>query len=234
MEFLVVADERETCPYLPGETSRLPLRLPLGPVSPKAFDRLLAEGDRRAGPFLYRTACESCRACEPLRIPVDRFAPTPSQLRALKKNPDVQLEVGRPGVTRRHLEIYDRHRIERGLARNPEPTGPSSYRMQFVESCVETVELRYRVADRLVAFSILDLGETAASSVYHCFDPDESRRSLGVYSVLRELSWCAERGLAHYYLGLWAGSCPGLAYKAGYFPHQRRIAGTWVEFPAPP
>ncbi len=233
MDFLVVADERETCPYLPDRTSRLPLRLPLSRVPPAEFDRLLAEGDRRAGPFLYRTACEGCRACEPLRIPVARFAPSSSQRRAAKKNPDVAVEVGRPQVTPRHLEIYDRHRVERGLARNPEPTSARAYRMQFVESCVETVELRYLVAGRMIAFSILDLGETAVSSVYHCFDPDESRRSLGVFSVLAELSWCAERGVEHYYLGLWVGACPSLAYKAGYSPHQRRIGGAWVEFDGP-
>jgi arginine-tRNA-protein transferase len=233
VEFLVVADEPDTCPYLPDRTSRLPLRLPLAPVSPEEFDRLLAEGDRRAGPFLYRTACEGCRACEPLRIPVARFAPTPSQRRAWKKNEDVTVEVGPPRVTRRHLEIYDRHRIERGLARNPEPTSTGSYRMQFVETCVPTVEVRYSVGERLIAFSLLDVGATAASSVYHCFDPDEARRSLGVYSVLRELAWCAERGLEHYYLGLWVGACRGLAYKAGYFPHQRRTGDAWVEFAGP-
>ena len=234
MDFLVVADEAETCPYLPEETCRLPLRLPLGAVSPGEFDRLLAEGDRRAGPFLYRTACATCRACEPIRIPVARFSPTPSQRRALKKNRDVVLEVGAPRVTARPVELYDRHRRERGLARNPAPTGPGSYRMQFVESCVETLEFRYLVDGRLIAFSILDLGATAASSVYHCFDPDEARRSPGVYSVLREVAWCAGRGLSHYYLGLYVGACPALAYKAGYFPHERRIGDSWIEFGGPP
>jgi arginyl-tRNA--protein-N-Asp/Glu arginylyltransferase len=234
VRFVVVSDERETCPYLPGRTSRLPLRLPLGRVPPGEFDRLLALGDRRAGPFLYRTACDACRACEPIRIPVARFAPTPSQRRSLRKNHDVTVEFVPPEVTPRHVEIYDRHRIERGLARSAEATGLGAYRMQFVETCVETVEVRYSVAGRMIAFSILDLGATAVSSVYHAFDPDEAHRSLGVFSVLRELAWCAERGFAHYYLGLWVGACPSLAYKAGYFPHQRRIGDEWVEFAGTP
>jgi arginyl-tRNA--protein-N-Asp/Glu arginylyltransferase len=234
VRFVVVSDERESCPYLPGRISRLPLRLPLGRVTPGEFDRLLALGDRRAGPFLYRTACDDCRACEPIRIPVDRFVPTPSQRRTLRKNDDVAVELASPEVTPRHVEIYDRHRIERGLARNAEPTGPRAYRMQFVESCVNTVEVRYSVAGRMIAFSILDLGATAVSSVYHCFDPDEARRSPGVYSALWEIAWCAQRGFSHYYLGLWVGACPALAYKAGYFPHQRRIGDEWVEFSGPP
>lgn len=234
MDFLVVANEAESCPYLPGETCRLPLRLPLEPMTPTEFDRLLAEGDRRAGRFLYRTACATCHACEPIRIPVARFAPTASQRRSRRKNRDLVVEVGNPGMSRRHVELYDRHRLERGLATTREPTDLRSYRAQFVESCVETVEFRYLAGDRLIAFSLLDLGMTAASSVYHCFDPDEAHRSPGVYSVLREIEWCAAQGYSFYYLGLYVGACPALAYKAAYFPHERRIGDTWVPFTGPP
>jgi arginine-tRNA-protein transferase len=233
MRFFVVSDSHEECPYLPGQTARLPLRMPLTALSADEFDALLADGDRRFGPFLYRTTCPSCDACEPIRVPIGRFQPTRSQARALKKNPDVDVRVLAPEVTRRHLEIYNRHQLERGLSRTSEPIGEAEYRLHLVQSCVETREVRYLVDGRMVALSILDLGRTAASSVYHAFDPDYSARSLGVFSVLKEIALCKERGMKWYYLGLYVKDCRRLSYKAQYYPHERRIAGAWREYTAP-
>ncbi len=75
MRFLVVANETEACPYLPGRAMCLPLRMPLSRLGPEQFDQQLAEGDRRTGPLLYRPQCPTCDACEAIRVPVDRFRP---------------------------------------------------------------------------------------------------------------------------------------------------------------
>ena len=225
--FLVVSDLHEDCPYLEGKVARLPLRMPLTGVTPEEFDLLLAEGDRRFGPFLYRTACPSCEACQPIRVPIADFAPSRSQRRAIKKNDDVEVVMGDPQVSPRHLEIYNRHLMERGLARSEEGIGEAAYRLHLLKTCVDTKEVRYYVRGRLVATSILDVGKTSASSVYHAFDPDESGRSLGVFSVVKEIALCKELGLAWYYLGLYVEDCSRLSYKAQYRPHERRVDGQW-------
>lgn len=231
MEY-VVASEDERCPYLPDRIARLPLRLPLRQLTGELFDLRLEQGDRRAGPFLYRTACPSCTACEPLRIPVRAFRPTRSQRKVRRRNAaDVRLEVGLPQLTDRHLELFNRHKLERGLGTTA--SSAADYRLQFLDSCTETREVCYLVGDRLVAVSLLDIGARAASSVYHYFDPDEARRSLGVYSVLAEIDLCAAWGLDWYYLGLYVAGCRSLRYKAGYFPHERCIDGAWRRFDAP-
>jgi arginine-tRNA-protein transferase len=229
VRFLLVNDTLEPCPYIPGQTARLPLRMPTEPLAPEAFDALLAQGDRRFGPFLYRTSCPTCSACEPIRVPTKAFAPSRSQRRVLRKNDDVVVTVAEPTVTPRHLEIYNRHQFERRLARTTEQTTESEYKLHLVQSCVTTREVRYQAGGKLLAISILDLGKTSASSVYHAFDPDESARSLGVFSVLKEIEWCRARGLEWYYLGLYVGECKSLAYKATYHPHERRQGGEWRE-----
>ncbi|WP_373047778.1 arginyltransferase [Vulgatibacter sp.] len=229
MEFVVAHSEDEACPYLPGQLARMPLRLPLRPVPGQRLDELLEGGDRRAGPFLYRTACTACSACEPLRIPVARFQPTRSQRKVLRRNAgDLQIEVGRPRITPRHLELFNRHKLERGLGTTH--SDATDYRLQFLETCVDTREVRYLAGGELVGVSLLDVGERAASSVYHYFDPDESRRSLGVFSVLAEIGLCASWRIDWYYLGLYVAGCRSLRYKAEYFPHERRIGGTWRSF----
>ena len=88
-----VHDELEPCPYLDGETARMPLRWQLRPLSDVEFDASLDMGDRRVGRMLYRTSCPSCNACEAIRIPVDDFTPTRSQRRVIRRNKDIKVQV---------------------------------------------------------------------------------------------------------------------------------------------
>jgi arginine-tRNA-protein transferase len=230
MQFRILWDQPEACPYRDGQTACLPLRLPLERVQPETFDQLLEEGDRRTGRMLYRTNCPACNACQPLRVPVKRFVPSRSQRRVWKANPDVEVRVGRPALNRDRLTLYNRHKMERGLSTSGQPLSPENYRAWLNDSCVDTREFAYYVADRLIGVTIVDAGRHAASSVYHYFDPDESRRSLGTWSVLKELQWCQENGLDWYYLGFYVSDCSHLVYKASYYPHQRKENGQWVEY----
>lgn len=229
MRFVTVSQEEEPCPYLPGQMSLLPLRLPSKRVEGERLDACLEAGDRRAGPFLYRTNCRSCAACEPIRLPTDRLELSRSQQKVWRKNEgQIEITVGEPSLTVRHLELFNRHKLERGLGQDI--TDATGYARQFLASCTDGLEVRYLVGGRLVAVSLLDMGKRAASSVYHYFDPDEARRSLGVYSILREVQISRELGLDWYYLGLYVADCASLSYKADYFPHQRKIDGRWIDF----
>lgn len=225
----VIWDQPEPCPYLPDRMARMPLRMPGRHLMPAEFDRLLEEGDRRSGRFLYRATCRTCHECRPIRIRVAEFAPNTSQRRSLKKNPDVAVTVGEPQCTEAHLDLYNRHKLSRGLSRSGEPLSEDSYRRWLVDSCADTVEVQYRVDGRLLAVSVLDVGARAVSSVYHYFDPEESRRSLGVYSVLWELAWCKISGFDWYYLGYYVQDCSHLNYKGNYRPHEVKIDGVWVK-----
>ena len=233
LRFFVVSNDPEPCPYLPDATMQLPLRMPTARLTPELFDQLLDEGDRRSGPLLYRPSCPSCTACQAIRVHVPTFSPTRSQRRSVRRNADVSVERVRPSVSADHLRLYNRHARERGLSLRDQPATETDYRFFLVETSVDSWELRYLVGGRLIAVSVLDFGHTAVSSVYHYFDPDESHRSLGVFSVLREIELCRELGVEWYYLGLYVEACSHLSYKAEYFPHQRRIDGRWHQFEAP-
>lgn len=233
VRFVVVHDEPHPCAYLPGRTARLPLRLPRARPNPEQTDALFEVGDRRAGPTFYRPECPGCAACESLRLPMARFAPSKSQRRVRRLcEGQVEAVLGPAQATARHVEIYNRHKRERGLSSGDEDIDLETFRRYYMESGLETREVAYLVDGRLVAFSILDVGERSVSSVYHAFDPDESRRSLGTFSVLREIELFGALGFDWYYLGLWVGDCESLAYKARFFPHQRRTDGVWREYSA--
>ncbi len=229
MQFRVIWDQLDACAYREGFRARLPLRMPLRPIPPKSFDLLLQEGDRRSGRMLYRTECPECSACEPLRVPTDRFEPTRNQRRVARQNLDLEVAVGAPVCDAERLNLFNRHRMERGLARQERELPPEHYRAWLVDTCVPSVEVDYRLDGELIAVSVLDVGSASVSAVYHYFNPDHARRSLGVYSVLWELEWARLNAKPWYYLGFYVADCTKLRYKAGYYPHQRRVSGLWWE-----
>lgn len=191
-------------------------------------DTRLARAERRVGTCLYRTQCPTCAACEGLRIPVATFRPSKSQRRVARKWEGQRVELAPATLSARHLALYRRHKDERGL-RQPgdEEMTPEGYVGWLVQSCTLTIEMRYFHGDVLVGVGVVDLGRTAASSVYFYFDPDYAHLSPGTWSALQEIELCRRTGREHLYLGLWVGDSPHLAYKADFRPHERLRDGDW-------
>ena len=204
------------CVYLPGR--RWALRMASAPRDDAAYRQLLESHHRRSGWVVYRPVCRGCRACQPLRVPVASFVPSRSQRRALKRNQDVELEVGPPEPTQEKLDLHNRFvatRFDRGDAGFP---SLESYAEVFGGSPVSTREMRYRVDGRLVGLGLVDLLPDVVSSVYFYFDPDESRRSLGTYSVLQEVELARRTERRYVYLGYYISGCREMSYKARFRP----------------
>jgi arginyl-tRNA--protein-N-Asp/Glu arginylyltransferase len=172
-------------------------------VDPRGMDELWEDGWRHFGAifFRYRTWEHGGRrlTVTPLRVDLERFAPSRSQRRVLARNRDLRVEV-RP--TELDAETRRMFRLHRQRFREQVPDSLDdflSYSPADLPCRNETI--RVYSGSRLVAAHFLDTGERAASSVYSMFDPAESRRSLGVYTILAaaELSRRARR--RHYYPG---------------------------------
>ena len=65
------------------------------------------------------------------------------------------------------------------------------------------------------------------SAVYTFFDPEETRRALGVYAVLWQIARVRSLGLSALYLGYLIRECPKMAYKANYRPLEAYLNGHW-------
>lgn len=233
---LLVHDSPSPCPYLPGNTARLPLRLPIRALRGAEFDDRLQQGDRRQGLLLYRTHCPECSACEPIRLDVGEFRPRRTHRRVLKRGDrEVTAEVGPLAATEEKAELYNRHKRGRGLSSGDDEIDVDGYRAFLGESCCSSFEVRYRVGDRLVGVAITDRTRNSLSAVYCYFDPDLERLSLGTYSILTQVRLARKWGLRHLYLGLFIEECGSMAYKGRFLPHERRRNGEWTridELPA--
>jgi arginine-tRNA-protein transferase len=173
-------------------------------------------GFRRSGRIFYQPYCAACRECQPLRVPVSTFTPTKSQRRAARRNEDVLVEAGAPAPSAEKFQLYSRYIAQR---HDKDSDDPESFVEFLYESPTDTLEFTYRAPDgRLIGVGICDLTPEALSSVYFFFDPDESCRSLGVFSALEEIAAARRLGRAFYYLGFWVANSPKMSYKNRFGP----------------
>jgi arginyl-tRNA--protein-N-Asp/Glu arginylyltransferase len=226
---LVVYDEPGSCSYLPEETWRLPLRLPVRSLTREEFGLRLAEGDRRQGRLLYRTACPRCAACEPIRLDVETFEPSKTQRRVLRRGEEViDTELGPIGVSEERVRLYNLHKRGRDLMSGDTDASIESYRSFLGETCCDTFEVRYRVGREALGVAIVDRADDALSAVYFYWNPRFSPLSPGTYSIMKQVELCKRLGLRYLYLGLYIARCAPMAYKSSFKPHERLVEGSWV------
>lgn len=228
---LLIEDSQFPCPYLPGETARLPFQLPLRALTPEEVDQHLALGFRRNGRLLYVPTCPACNECVPIRVPTKTFRPSATQRRVWRKGKDLlRATLGVPEVSDERLALYNKHKRLRNLNRSEAPIDGAEYASFLVDRSSEAFEIQYRAEDQLVGIAITDAGRDSLSAVYTYFDPDFSRWSPGVFSILTQIALCGAWNLSYLYLGLYVAGSEHMRYKSAYLPHERRIGGAWHTF----
>lgn len=211
--------DEHPCAYLPDRIAADVFTFPgLAEVDSRLYEKMMDRGFRRSGSFFYKPVCETCRECVPIRVPVARFEPSRSQRRVLKRNADVRVEAMGSADDDEHFAVYERYQ----RARHPtKPAGDrADYERFLCDSPIDTLALDFRVRERLIGVSILDACPNSLSSVYFYYDPDESKRSPGVFSALCEIQECRRRGLAYWYVGFRIRGCPKMEYKTRFRPYE--------------
>ncbi|MDE0935730.1 MAG: arginyltransferase [Mariniblastus sp.] len=228
---IVILDEVEDCPYLEGESARMPLRMPLTKLTPEEIDQLLSDGNRRTGEFIYQTKCANCQSCEPIRIDLRNYKFSRNQRRQLNRGDGKFTQrFGPLECDASRLDLFNKHRRLRGLAKNDLDVDAEEYKWGFVQSCFDSFEITYWLEEQLVCLAVCDLGRTSLSAVYTFFDPDFQADGLGTYSILKQIELCQQRSLDHLYLGYYIADSPHMNYKSRFLPNQRLIDGRWTTF----
>lgn len=205
------------CPYLPGREARQLTVLPR-PLLPGSYHALMDLNFRRLGRVFYRPACDACAECRILRLPVGEQRLTRSQRRCQLRNRDVTVGLGRPQASEEKWALYRRY-LE---ARHDGAMDGSweEFSSFLYSSTIETREVTYRIGARLLAVCLVDCEPLAWSAVYCYFDPDEARRSPGVFNVLTLIEACRVRGVPWLYLGYYVPGSRAMRYKAGFAPSE--------------
>lgn len=206
----------EPCPYLPDRQWRS-LVIDAGEsIPPEQHRDFLDLGFRRMGKLFFRPNCPTCDACRPMRVDVARWRPTKSQRRARNRNRDLTIEVGEPVYEDEKRELLSRYLAARHVG--PMTAEEEALRRWMYDPVAGSRELIFRHEGRLVGVSLFDRADDILSSIYFWFDPEETRRSMGIFSMVVEIEIAREQGLRWYHPGFLVRGCPAMEYKARFGP----------------
>ena len=202
-------------------------------VSPQQLDALLADGWRHFGEqfFRYNVGLHEnrLRRVLPLRVRLADFIISKSQRRILKKNQDTQIVIRPIEITPEKENLFEKHK-KRFKHNIPDSLydflsfAPADVPCEALEVCVYERK-------KLLAASFFDVGATAVSGIYAMFDPQETSRSLGIYTILLVIDYALENNKNFYY--------PGYAYEGNsFYDYKKRFSaletfdwnGNWKKF----
>lgn len=197
------------------------------------YSTLLQSGWRRFGKSLFRPRCLSCGKCVSLRIPVKEFRPNRSQQRNRKANEDiVTVTMGRPTFSEAKLQLhgtFHKAQVYRVGWRDRNWSTKESFQEAFLDNPIPCEEWCYFVEGKMVGVCYVDyVPDVGLSAIYFFHDPEEIKRGLGIWNILRLIEECESRNIPHLYLGYWVAGCRSLEYKSGFHPHEILLPdGTW-------
>lgn len=205
-------------------------------VSPEVMDMLWATGFRHFGElfFKYDTCFHADRNCRvlPLRINLNRFKPSRSQRRIIKKNSAFKVVFRDAFIDAEKEKMFQIHK-KRFTENVPDSLfdffspDPSRIPCRTLECCLFS-------GDRLAAVGFMDEGRISTSSVYTIFDTEFEKTSPGIFVLLMQISYSIDAGKRYLY--------HGYAFReSSFYDYKKRFSGLeyydwqggWKQF-APP
>lgn len=207
---------------------------------PRLYSDFKEKGFCRYHSQFYLPQCYGCSQCKAIRLRVKNFKASKSQRSVLRKNDDVSITIVRDEkdfvtdekvLMFREYDNYHNKDSRKTLA---------EARTQLTEmnSGYDGIwNMEYRLNDRLIGVGIIDYTTdsynkiNALCSNYFYYDTTEDirKRSLGVFSVLKEIELCLNLEVPFYYLGFYLSDCKKMNYKANYKPYELYYKGKWID-----
>ena len=188
---------------------------------PEQMDSLWANGWRHFGTHFFRynvgLLIDDVRFVLPLRIRLENFTFSKSQRRVLRLNQDLDVTIRPITIDEQSKNLFDRHktRFNHGV---PESIYNFISTEPDVSPC-EAKEIRVSQNDQLLAVSYFDVGCNSTSGIYAMFEPTITDRSLGIFTMLKEIEYSIETNREFYY--------QGYAYQGpSFYDYKKRFRGT--------
>lgn len=189
-------------------------------AAPVRMDKLWAQGWRHFGEYFFRYSIAynqgKAETVVPVRVELSKFKPSRSQKRALNRNRDLKVIVRPSFIDEFKQELFHRHKQR--FNHNVPDTIFDFLSDSPADTPCTNREIAVFEGDRLIGVSFLDIGETSTSSVYAIFEPEESKRSLGVFMILQAIRYSQEIGCRYYY--------PGYVYRGpSFYDYKKNFSG---------
>jgi len=208
------------CSYLPDKTARSMFVNPSTKITSDLYSSLNLRGFRRSGKYLYKPHCEACNACMASRVLVNEFKPNRSQKRIMRRNEDLKVTLLPSISNTKCYELYEKYITLRHADGDKYPPSIDQYQSFLVEQLSTTIYIGFFLEDELVCVSVIDQVDDGLSALYTFYNPDLTKRALGVNAILWQLSECKKLSMPFLYLGYWIENCQKMNYKSAYQPQE--------------
>jgi arginine-tRNA-protein transferase len=227
------------CPYLPDRVERKVFTHLIGRRAPELNNALSQSGFRRSQTIAYRPACDGCKACVSIRVPVDEVRLSRTMRKVLAHNADLVGHWKDNVPTNEQYSLFRYYLDSRHADGGMSDMNVLDYAMMIEDSHVDThlVEYRKRGPDSglsgtgtgdLLALALTDVLEDGLSMVYSFYDVDQTSRSLGTLMILDHFIRARKMGLPYVYLGYWVDGSPKMAYKGRFRPQEHLSMDGWT------
>tara|TARA_B110000971_G_scaffold206958_1_gene230705 strand:+ start:3160 stop:3894 length:735 start_codon:yes stop_codon:yes gene_type:complete len=219
------------CGYINNQEAQSIVATPYKKIDTYTYADLIQQGFRRSGQYVYKPQCHECTACIPIRICVNKFQRSSSQKRILKKHSFVTAKIIPLNFEKEHYDLYVSYQNNRHRLSSETNNDIADYNDFLIKSNVNTKIIEFRTEEKLLMVTIVDLVKNGISAVYTFYDCNDSRLSLGTYSIIWLLNFCKRENFNYLYLGYWINESNKMKYKINFKPYELMINGAWQEPP---
>ena len=222
------------CPYVPGQQERKVFTHLIGGDTRHLNTQLSQNGFRRSQNIVYRPACDACKACTSVRVPVRSFDWSKSFKRVLKQNHDVVSTVVKAEATSEHYSLFrgyiDTRHAEGGMA----DMSVLDFAAMVDETITDSRIVEYRFgpnhpqAGELICAVLMDVLSDGLSLIYSFYEPSYDYRSLGTLVILDAITRANKLSLPYVYLGYYIEGSRKMSYKARFLPQERLSGQSWT------
>jgi len=213
------------CNYLEDRMERVAVAIDDDLHSGSNYEMLLANGFRRSGNTIYTPYCDSCNACQAIRISIPDVTLTRSQKRLNSKAQSLHWEI-KDKMDDGWFELYKRYISKRHTNGSMYPPKKEMF-LQFVQcDWLNTQYLHLYDEKKLIAIAVTDQMNRSYSAFYTFFEP-EHHLSLGTVAILKQIESCQQTGKQWLYLGYQIDQCPAMNYKVRFHRHQKLVNQRW-------
>lgn len=185
------------------------------------YDSLLARGWFRSTGIIYKSdiVCldDQIYSVQHIRLSLADFVPRKKQGKMARRNADIfRMTVGNPNVNAEKERLYSQQ--SKRFKAFIHPTLDEMFSSGPPAGEFETKELCVYDGDKLVAVSYFDVGKESMASIMCLYDQEYQGYSLGIFTMLAEISYGQQQGIAFYYPGYILDRPSSFDYKLSLGP----------------